>query len=90
MRNFIIKYKYYLIAIPLGALAGFLYWRFVGCSSGTCPITSKWYNATLYGMIFGALLANTPRKRPSQNSRQATTDNQTEEEKENKHSETNN
>lgn len=63
MRNFFIKYKFYFIAIPLGALAGFLYWRFIGCSSGTCPITSKWYNSTLYGMIIGALLVNTKRSK---------------------------
>lgn len=58
MLNFIKKYKTYMIGIALGALAGFLYWRFVGCSSGSCPITSKWYNTMLYGAIMGVLLAS--------------------------------
>lgn len=70
MQKFFTKYKFYFIAIPLGALAGFLYWRFVGCGSGTCPITSKWYNSTLYGMIIGALLVNTkPRKKKEVNNK---------------------
>lgn len=63
MLKFILKYKSYLIGIVLGAIAGFLYWRFVGCSSGSCPITSKWYNSTVYGMMIGALLASSSKKK---------------------------
>ncbi|HPR31531.1 MAG TPA: DUF6132 family protein [Prolixibacteraceae bacterium] len=70
MQQFLRTYKLYLIAIPLGALAGFLYWRFIGCQSGTCPITSRWYNSTLMGMAFGALLAFKPRKNEENNSGQ--------------------
>ena len=62
MLNFIIKYKSYIIGIVLGALAGFLYWRFVGCSSGTCAITSKWYNSAGYGALMGVLLSNSKKK----------------------------
>lgn len=40
----------------LGALAGFLYWKYVGCSTGTCAITSKPFNSTIYFAILGALL----------------------------------
>ena len=63
MLKFIMKYKRYLIGVALGALAGFLYWRFVGCSSGTCPITSKWLNSTLYGAVIGALMASPNKKK---------------------------
>lgn len=62
MLNFIIRNKRYFIGILLGALAGFLYWRFIGCSSGTCPITSKWYTTTLYGGLLGFLLGSSDRK----------------------------
>ena len=51
------KYKGDLIGITLGAVAGFLYWKFVGCSSGTCMITSKPINSTLYGALMGFLVA---------------------------------
>lgn len=46
----------YLIGAAVGALAGYVYWQQVGCSSGTCMITSKPINSTLYGALMGALL----------------------------------
>jgi len=45
-----------IVGMPIGALAGFLYWKYIGCSSGSCPITSKPFNSTVYGAIMGALL----------------------------------
>jgi len=57
MTLFFQKYKRDLISITLGAVAGFLYWKFVGCSSGTCMITSKPINSTLYGAVMGFLVA---------------------------------
>ena len=58
MTNWIAKNKLSIIGIILGATAGFLYWNFVGCSSGTCLITSKPINSTLYGGLMGYLLFN--------------------------------
>ncbi len=46
----------YLIGAAVGALAGYIYWQQVGCSSGTCMITSKPINSTLYGAVMGSLL----------------------------------
>jgi hypothetical protein len=57
MTLFFQKYKRDLIGITLGAAAGFLYWKFVGCSNGTCMITSKPINSTLYGALMGFLVA---------------------------------
>lgn len=57
MTLFFQKYKRDLIGITIGAVAGFLYWKFVGCSSGTCMITSKPINSSLYGSVMGVLLA---------------------------------
>jgi hypothetical protein len=51
------KYKSELIGIAFGAVAGFLYWKFIGCSSGTCAITSKPFNSTLYGALMGYFVA---------------------------------
>ncbi len=42
--------------VVLGAAAGYLYWKFVGCSSGSCAITSRPLNSTLYGAVMGGLL----------------------------------
>jgi hypothetical protein len=46
------------IGIVAGALAGYLYYYYVGCATGTCAITSKPLNATLYGSIMGGLICN--------------------------------
>jgi phage shock protein E len=45
------------VGILLGAGAGYAYYYFIGCSSGTCPITSKPLNSSLYGALMGGLLA---------------------------------
>jgi hypothetical protein len=55
--SFIKKHQASLIGILLGSIAGWLYWNFVGCSSGTCAITSKPINSTLYGALMGYLVA---------------------------------
>lgn len=44
------------IGILVGALAGYLYWFYIGCNSGSCMITSKPLNSTLYGAVMGGLL----------------------------------
>jgi phage shock protein E len=56
--SWILKNKVVILGIILGATAGYLYWRFVGCASGTCAITSKPLNSTLYGAMMGALSFN--------------------------------
>lgn len=48
--------KLYVIGTLIGALAGYFYWEQVGCISGTCAITSKPLNSTIYGAAMGALL----------------------------------
>ena len=42
--------------ILAGAVAGYLYYHFIGCNSGTCLITSRPVNSTLYGAVMGGLL----------------------------------
>jgi hypothetical protein len=46
------------IGIIIGAISGYLYYANIGCSSGTCTITSKPLNSTLYGALMGGLLFN--------------------------------
>lgn len=55
MKQFIEKYKISIIGIIVGAAGGYLYYQFVGCANGTCAITSKPLNSTLYGALMGGL-----------------------------------
>jgi len=54
--NFIKKNILVFIGIAVGAVAGYLYWKYVGCLSGSCAITSNPTNSTLYGSAMGGLL----------------------------------
>lgn len=60
--EFIQKYKLTLAGIALGAVGGYLYYHFVGCANGTCMITSRPVNSTLYGALMGALLLSSFQK----------------------------
>jgi hypothetical protein len=56
--DFIIKYKLQLIGLVIGGALGYIYYYFVGCASGTCAITSKPLNSSLYGALIGVLTIN--------------------------------
>lgn len=43
------------LGVTLGASAGFGWYRVVGCASGACPITARWWTATLYGALLGGM-----------------------------------
>lgn len=53
------KVGHYLVLVTaalLGAVGGYLYYRFIGCTNGTCAITSSPYISTIYGSVIGLLL----------------------------------
>lgn len=58
MITLIKKYKLTPIGVVLGAMAGYAYYYYVGCLSGTCAITSNPWNSTLYGALMGGLFFN--------------------------------
>ncbi|MFN8436491.1 MAG: DUF6132 family protein [Cytophagales bacterium] len=51
-------YKYLLIVgfVLLGAGLGYLYYKYIGCSSGACPLTSNPYTSMLYGAFLSYLI----------------------------------
>mgnify|MGYP007080181159 CR=1 FL=1 len=56
--NFIKSNILVIIGILGGTIGGYTYYHFVGCTSGTCSITSNPLNSTLYGALMGGLLFN--------------------------------
>jgi hypothetical protein len=39
-----------------GAMAGYSYYHFIGCASGTCPITGNPWISSAYGGLIGWVL----------------------------------
>jgi hypothetical protein len=62
-KKFIIKK-----ALPVlgGALLGYAYYYFIGCYSGTCPITSNPYISTFYGALIAFILVLPSKKKSEQ------------------------
>jgi hypothetical protein len=44
------------IGIVIGGLAGFANYKFVGCATGACPLSSNPWIAIVFGMVFGGLI----------------------------------
>jgi hypothetical protein len=56
MKAFIKKYVIQIAGILAGIAGGYLYYHFIGCNSGTCPITSNPYMSMVYGAVIGYLV----------------------------------
>jgi len=66
-RAFFKKYLPEIIGTLLGVLGGYIYWKYVGCVSGTCTIKSSWYLmvpwAAVLGYLAGSVAGDIIRKR---------------------------
>ena len=45
------------IGILIGGALGFAYYKFIGCRTGTCPITSNPWSSIFYGALMGFLIS---------------------------------
>lgn len=55
------KYLKFTLYGIIGALAGYSYYYFIGCTNG-CPLSSTWYITTGYGLVAGIILAMPSKK----------------------------
>lgn len=62
LKRFATTYKWQIAGTLIGFAGGYLYWYFIGCSSGTCPIQSHWHTSTLYGGILGFFISDLKKK----------------------------
>ena len=44
-----------IAGVVIGGALGYASYRWIGCASGTCPLTSNPWISTIYGMVLGAL-----------------------------------
>ncbi|MEN6454585.1 MAG: DUF6132 family protein [Prolixibacteraceae bacterium] len=64
MKKFLLKHKWQVLGVVVGAIGGYLYWYYIGCTSGTCPIQSNWHTSSLYGAVMGFLVSDIRKKTP--------------------------
>ena len=50
-----------VIGVVVGGILGYVVYRFIGCASGACPITSNPWISTVFGMALGALSSSAAR-----------------------------
>jgi hypothetical protein len=65
LKNIFTKTKRFYPVLA-GAGAGYLYYFFIGCNTGSCAITSNPLSSVLYGALFGILFITKPKKPKSQ------------------------
>lgn len=71
MKSWVLNNKLLIAGVILGAAGGYMYWQQIGCSSGSCAITSKWPNSTAYGALMGGLLFSMFKKEKNANNKQS-------------------
>ena len=58
VKKYIKKFQFEILFGVLGAVGGYLYWYYVGCLTGTCPLKKVWYYDVFLGVLIGLLLAD--------------------------------
>jgi hypothetical protein len=59
MKKFIQSKGWQLLGGLLGGIGGYLYWKNIGCTTGTCPITSKPLHSIVYFAVLGYFILGT-------------------------------
>jgi uncharacterized membrane protein YdjX (TVP38/TMEM64 family) len=54
------KYRKMLLGALIGMVVGYVYYALVGCSSGSCAISSNPLNSSMYGALMGGLIVGFP------------------------------
>ncbi|MDO5665750.1 MAG: DUF6132 family protein [Bacteroidia bacterium] len=67
MKDFFTKHWLKFLGAAAGAIIGYLYYYFVGCGTGSCPLTSNPWRMTIYGAVLGLLILDVFKKEEAKN-----------------------
>jgi hypothetical protein len=62
MKTFFKSWQFWrpFLGVLIGGLAGFMYYYFIGCTSGKCAITSNPYMSVIWGGLMGLFITSSP------------------------------
>lgn len=46
----------FIAGLVIGGILGYLYYYFIGCNSGTCPITLSPVMSVIWGILLGGIV----------------------------------
>ncbi len=52
-----------ILPVVIGSALGYAYYYFIGCRTGSCPISGNPYISTVYGAVVGLIWAFPSRKK---------------------------
>ena len=70
MKKWVLDHMLIISGVILGCIGGYAYYHFVGCTNGTCLISSKPLNSTLYFGMMGGLFVSIFKKKSEGNKKQ--------------------
>ena len=70
MKKWMLKNRLVITGVILGGIGGYAYYHFIGCANGTCMISSKPLNSTLYFGMMGGLFMSIFNKKSDGNTKQ--------------------
>jgi hypothetical protein len=47
-----------VVGIVIGGALGFANYKFIGCKTGTCPLSANPWISTFYGMLVGGMVGS--------------------------------
>ena len=63
MKKWILNNRLILTGAILGGIGGYCYYRLIGCTNGSCLISSKPLNSSIYFAFLGAIIFSLFRKK---------------------------